>query len=408
MHFQFDRDHINFFLSSEASEIRMEYRKQAEKYADSLRIQTSIRSQWSDLPPTLIAACMEQFSMQERGARKCDLPANALYTGPALEMASSAAAASLHASLLPQQSRILEIAAGIGADSIALARRASALASIEANEVHAKILRHNLDVAGHRNALVLRGRAEDLMPALRLQAFDAIFADPARRSSTQRSTGSRSRNIDVEDYSPPFSFFDALPHKLPILIKIAPAAEAPAGWGVIAVSAGGECKELLLHRNLGLPPLCAMNADSGERWVPEAETRRAIEPESPAWLIEPHGAIIRTGAVAAYCREQGCEPLDPMIAYGWSDHEPPHASWHQRFQILRVEKFNRKGLQRSVKELGFSSGTEIKKRGFPDTPDVIRARLKFTGNRNGVIILTRRGDGHLMIFGVRPSSQGEE
>jgi hypothetical protein len=399
MHFHFTRDHFEFFSSGRASEIHVEYRKQTEKYADSLRIQTALRARWPGLPPAMLAACMAQFALQERGAEKCGLPDTALYTGPALEMASSRAAARLHADLLAPVlrrtggGRLLEIAAGIGADSIALAGAARSLIAIESDPLHALLLGHNLRAAGKRNALVLRGEAERLLHALRIERIDAVFADPARR------TGAR-RNIGIEDYSPPFSFFAALPAALPMLIKIAPAAEAPPDWGVAAVAAGGECKELLLHRGLDLPPRCALDADSGARWI-SGDTRAPIAVAAPAWLIEPHPAIIRTGAVAQYCREQGCEPIDPRIAYAWSDRMPPRSDWHQRFRILRVENYNRKELQRIVAELRFGPSTEIKKRGFPDTPDEVRKRLRLSGTRSGVIILTRRGDGHLMIFGER-------
>lgn len=424
MHFQFNRDHIAFFSSDRAAEIRAEYRRQTEKYADSLRIQTALRAQWSDLPAPILAACMAQFSLQDRGARKCALPAEALYTGDALEMASSASTARLHASLLADAApgasgNVLEIAAGIGADSVPLAGVSRTLVCIEADAVHARMLRHNLDAAGTDNAVVLCGFAEDLTSALRIDRFDAVFADPARReqqppdasrrgevprrahgAGSGAGTGGFRRHVDIEEYSPPFSFFETLPPGLPILIKIAPAADVPDGWSVATVAAGGECKEQLLHRGLSLPPLCAINADTGERWSPNPDTS-PIAVDSPAWLIEPHAAIIRTGAVAAYCRDQGCEPIDPMIAYAWSDSQPAESHWHQRFHILRSAQYQRKELQRIADELGFGPGTEIKKRGFPETPDEVRKRLRLRGKRKGVIILTRRGEGHLMIFAER-------
>ncbi len=408
MQFQFDRDHITFFSSGRAAEIRQEYRRQIEKYADSLRIQTALRVQWSDLPPAMIAACMAQFSLQDRGAIKCALPADALYTGPALEMASSAATARLHASLLAASlpscgGNILEIAAGIGADSVPLSGIARTLFCVEAEPVHAGMLRHNLDAARARNAVVLRGAAEVVIGALRLERFHAVFADPARRKISKHGSatgGSSRRNVDIHEYSPPFSFFESLPASLPVIVKIAPAAGVPDGWGVVTVAAQGECKEQLLHRGLPLPPICAIDAESGERWTPAGHDR-PVEVERPAWLIEPHAAIIRTGAVAQYCREQGCEPIDPMIAYGWSDHEPPASRWHQKFHILHVEKYHRRELQRRVDELGFGPGTEIKKRGFPETTDEVRKRLRLRGDRNGVVILTRQGDGHSVIFAER-------
>lgn len=405
MHYRFEREHIAFFSSGHAAEIRAEYRKQAKKYADSLRIQTALRAQWADLPPALLAACMAQFALQDRAAEKCALPDGALLTAPALEMASSASTAALHASLLPAGQTVLEIAAGIGADSVAIAARTGALLCVESDDLHARMLAHNLALAGARNALVLRGDASQVLRAIRPGAIGAVFADPARRGA--EGHGTKRRVVRIEEYSPPFSIFSDLPASLPALVKVAPAAEAPADWGLASVAAAGECKELLLHRNLDLPALCAIDADSGARWTPGSvlPPRPAMQstgvPDS-SWLIEPHAAIIRTGAVAQYCREQGCEPLDPRIAYAWSEHEPPVSRWHQRFRILRAANYQRRELQRLVDELRFGPLSEIKKRGFPETPDEVRKRLRFEGTRNGVIILTRRDQGHVMLFGERP------
>lgn len=408
----FDREHIAFFSSGLATEIRAAYREQTKKYADSLRIQTALRAQWPDLPPALLAACMRQFALQDRAARKCALPEHALLTPSALEMASSAATAALHAALLPAHAVVLEIAAGIGADSVAIAAHARLLLCCEADDVHARLLAHNLTLAGVRNAVVLRGRAEQLRDAVRLERIDAVFADPARRGVTHDADDARGRSrrvTNIEDSSPPFSFFESLPEHLSVLVKVAPASDAPPGWNVATVAAGGECKEILLHRNLDLPSLCAIDADSGARWIPGAalsprETMPMANIPPGSSLIEPHAAIIRTGAVAQYCREQGCEPIDPRIAYAWSRHDAPASSWHQRFRILHAAKYQRRALQRLADELGFGPATEIKKRGFPETSEVVRKTLKLGGQRDGVVFLTRRGNEHWMLFALRPDA----
>ena len=95
------------------------------------------------------------------------------------------------------------------------------------------------------------------------------------------------------------------------------------------------------------------------------------------------------------------EPLDPQIAYGLSEVEPADSPWHQRFRLLRVEPFNRKRLRSIARELDFSPRTEIKKRGFPDTPEQIRGTLKLQGSTHGVIFIARQGEGHVMGFATR-------
>jgi hypothetical protein len=45
---------------------------------------------------------------------------------------------------------------------------------------------------------------------------------------------------------------------------------------------------------------------------------------------------------------------------------------------------------------------ELKKRGFPQEPESLRPRLKLQrAGRNAVVLLTRRGDEHVMILGRR-------
>lgn len=399
MHFRFTKEHIAFFSTGQAAEILHEYCGQTEKYSDSLRIQTALRSVFPALASDTLQACMVQFQLQRKGRIKCGLHENALYTQDALEMASSAAAARLHASLLPKNSIVLDIAAGIGSDAAQLAAHARGIICVEADSVHASVLRHNLRLGGYNNALVLRGRAESWLPLLQLDRIDAVFVDPARRDSGQFRTAG-ARYVDVSAYSPPLSLLDQLPARLPVLVKIAPAAKAPAGWSRATVAVGRECSEQLLHRNLGLPELCALHADHGLRWTPRASLP-PVHVDQPRFLIEPHAAIIRTGEVAAYLREQNAEPLDPQIAYGLSASAPPDSPWHQRFRLLRIEPFNRKRLRRIARELKFSPRTEIKKRGFPDTPEQIRGALKLSGSTHGVIIIARRGEGHVMAFATR-------
>ncbi len=390
--YRFSTMQTAFLASSDAAEIRAEYRRQAEKYGDSLRIQTGLRAVFPDLETTLLAACIEAFSLEDAAVRKCAFPAGNLCTREALEMASSARAAALHALLLPDHGTVVDIAAGIGGDALAIARHAEGLVCIEADPVHAHMLAHNLSQAGRRNALVLQGTAENWLPLLRHERLAAVFADPARRDG-------RKRHINPEDYRPSLLLFEGLPSILPILVKIAPGAEPPGDWDIATVAAGTQCPEQLLSRNCGLPSVCALDADGGESWVPRSMP--SVQVHEPRYLIEPHAAIIRTGRVADYLREHRAEVIDAHIAYGWSEEPPLPSRWHQSFKLLRVEPFNRKGLRRLVAEMDLGPSTEIKKRGFPETTDELRAQLKLRGTRQGVIIITRREQGHLMMIAER-------
>jgi hypothetical protein len=398
MAFTFTPEHLNF-LSSEASALVDEaLREQTEKYSDSLRIQTSLRKRFPGLEPRHLQALMELAELRPRLLRKCGMHPSSWCAREALEMASSRATAELHANVLPSGGRILDCCSGIGCDAVHLAERNEVLC-IESDPVTARMCRHNLQLV-HASAAVFVGTAEYWSAALRSSALDAVFADPARRDEKRRV-------FDAEDASPPLSFFQRAFPSLPLLVKTAPAARvSDTFWGRIWVSHQRECKEQLLHRGLDLPDRCVIDAASGFRWAPAFVD--VPSPNEARWLIEPNSAVILSGLVAEYLHEQSALPIDPHIAYGLSGARPPDSPLHQSFRILRLEAYHEARMRKAVRELEFGPGTEIKKRGFPHTPEQIRSGLKLSGGKDGVIFIARKGNGHVMIFGERDRAPMDE
>jgi hypothetical protein len=118
------------------------------------------------------------------------------------------------------------------------------------------------------------------------------------------------------------------------------------------------------------------------------------------WLLEPHSALIRSGVLAEFYAERGFKLFDEHIAYGLSAVEPPESAFYQVFRILEAFPYKLKTLRDRIKSRDWGTQTEIKKRGFPDTPETVRAALRLEQverlqqseqQTSGVIILTRRG-----------------
>jgi hypothetical protein len=118
------------------------------------------------------------------------------------------------------------------------------------------------------------------------------------------------------------------------------------------------------------------------------------------WLLEPHSALIRSGVLAEFYAERGFKLFDEHIAYGLSAVEPPESAFYQVFKILEAFPYKLKTLRDRIKSRDWGTQTEIKKRGFPDTPETVRAALRLEQverlqqseqQASGVIILTRRG-----------------
>ncbi|MBL0175240.1 MAG: RsmD family RNA methyltransferase [Ignavibacteria bacterium] len=379
-----------FFEAEAFAQFRLAFHAIFEKYADPLRIQTRLRSDFPSLPPELISAGVAQCLLQQRAVEKTGLPAQALYTRESFEQASSAATARLHASLLHGHGRILEWCGGAGSDTVAIARHAGSVTVFEADAEAASFLRHNVAAAGLANVTVVEALAESAASPRDLASFDALFADPSRRREGRRT-------IRGEQYSPPVSLCLQASETLPTIVKTAPASDfEEASWSRMFVALGDECKEQLLLRGFDVPAVCAVDAASGERWTPSIEAHEAVE--SPKYLIEPHAAIIRTGAVQAYFAEYAAVPSDPMIAYGLSATLPRLTRWHAVFEILDVLPFQRTRVQEAIRLNGFGPLTEIKKRGFRLLPEEVRAMFRFDGTVAGVLICTRIQDEHVVYL----------
>ena len=378
---------VAFLASTEFGRVRGEFHDIIEKYADSFRIQTQLRKRFPALDPALIAAGASASALQRRAAGKTALPSAALFTAQSLEQASSAATARLHARLLADRVRVLEWCGGAGSDTLALSLLADHVTVLEADAVVAAFLRHNIEAAGRANIPVLEDRAEHHASALSLADFDSLFADPSRRSDGRRS-------IAGEHYSPPLSLCERAAASIPTMVKTAPALDlASAFWKRIFVAVGRECREQLLLRGIDAPGVSCIDAESGEQWIPGVAECAA--PELPRYLLEPHAAIIRTGAVRSYLAEFNAVPVDPRIAYGLASAPPPASRWHARFEVLDALPFQRTRLQEAIRAHGFGPATEIKKRGFRLLPDEVRAMFRFDGDSPGVLVCTRIGDTHM-------------
>jgi hypothetical protein len=389
MGIEFTPVHIRFFASARFGEIRERYAELHEKYSDPLGLQTALRRSFRDLDPDLLRAAMAQCHLMNRARAKAHVDHRTLFTRKALEQASSAETSRLHASLLVGMRTLLDICSGIGIDAIALGGSAERIVAIEADASVAAMLGWNLRVNGVPTGLVMRGDARRVLDALRLEHVDGVFADPDRRPGDRRTR-------DAESYSPPLSFLRERFGALPFVVKISPASDMhDPFWKRQFVAVGTECREQLLLRGVDAPPVSVVDAASGERWIPR-EVSQSTGRDGD-YLIEPHNAIVRSGAVSEYLAEFGATPVDPHIAYGLSGVPPVSSRWHRSFRVEERIPWNLRAVQQAIRRHQFGSGTEIKKRGFPLLPEELRAKLRFEGDKSGVLICTRIGEKHVVF-----------
>lgn len=395
----------DFWLQSDGAELLVRTATLLAQYNnDTLRVITRLRTEFPDLPPHIYAKTVECSLARLKARQYGHWTEHGFFTRQSVEQATSPAIARHHAARFSGCQCVLEICTGAGFDTAALAARAQRVISIEADPELAAMARHNLAVQNIHNVEVLCGRAEEVIPTLDISSVDGLWADPSRRMEGQRAD-------DPELYTPPLSFVLGLVGKRRGGIKIAPAATVTVDSAVAHewIGYGNECREQILWIKAPVVQNTVSLIDQQAVFFPVADTTRedivsARAPEELAglYLVEPHNALVRSGVLQSLYAEDCIELIDSHIAYGLSNVQPSPSPFYTRFHILEAFPWNEKLLKSRLREREWGNGTEIKKRGFPQLPEQVRAKLKLPSKgKAGVVILTRVGKGHLAILAER-------
>ncbi|MEV4001045.1 SAM-dependent methyltransferase [Actinomadura sp. NPDC049753] len=360
--------------------------------------------------PPLVAAALTQVRLRRRARAKFGADADRMYfTQAGLEQSTRASVAAYRAGRFADRlpgARVLELGCGIGADLIARARAGLAGDGVELDPLTAEVARANVAAFGLDDLASVRvGDATEEDPA----GFDAVFADPGRRTA-------RGRVFDPRSYEPPLDVVLAMAGQVPAAcVKVAPGIpheavpdDAEAEW----VSVGGEVKEAALWLG-GLAGEVGRRATllasdthlSGTEPHTKAEPQvwtltpqRLDDPDVRAWgryLYEPDGAVIRAHLVGEVADLVGGGLADPHIAYVTSDELRP-TPFASAYEVEDVLPFSVKRLRAELRrrEIGVLT---VKKRGSAVDVDRLRRDLGFGGRRAGrgakelTLVVTRVG-----------------
>jgi SAM-dependent methyltransferase len=347
------------------------------------------------VPPELAAAAMSQATLRVAAVTKFGAEAERLYfTKDGLEQSTRAEVSAHRAARISfaSPSSVVDLGCGIGGDLLALARTGVTTAGVDLDPVRAAVAEANLA------ALELPGAvAVSDATALDLSQFGIVFADPARRTE-------RGRVFDVDAYTPPWSFVEALLTR-PACVKVAPGiphdrvpADVEAEW----VSYRGEVKEAVLwSAQLATTRRRATLIGSRGLATLTAEDDPGPAPARPVgrYLFEPDGAVIRAGLVTAVAAGVDGWLVDEHIAYVSSD-SPTPTPYARGFEVLEELPFQEKQLRAALRARGIGRLT-IKKRGVEVVPEQLRKRLAPRGDADGTLVLTRvAGKGTALL--VRP------
>ncbi|RYU15671.1 class I SAM-dependent methyltransferase [Nocardioides iriomotensis] len=361
---------------------------------DALRTVTLLRKE-PDVEAAVASAALTQVELRRRATAKLGADAARMYFTPdGLEQATRLRVAQHRAArvALADPGSVLDLGCGIGGDLVAFARAGLTAAGIDRDELRVEVARANLDALGLGGAVQVAD-AEGLDTS----GFGVVFADPARRTSAGRV-------FDVDGWSPPWSFAEALLHR-PSCVKVAPGIPhdlVPDGVEAEFVSDEGDVKEASLWspalatvrrratviRPSGLATLTDED-DPGEQGL------RGVG----RFLYEPDGAVIRAGLVTAVAAGVKGGLVDPHIAYVTSD-DAFTTPFARSYEVLAELPFKEKQLKAALRERGIGRVT-IKKRGVDVVPEELRRRLALVGDDEATLVMTRvAGEGTTLL--VRP------
>lgn len=308
------------------------------------------------------------------------------------------------------ETTLIDLTGGFGVDFSYMARKFSRAVYIERQSHLCELSRHNLSCLGISQAEVVCGDSTQIIQST--DHVTMIYADPARRDShggrtfaisdcTPDMTALRDTMLDKADY---------------IMIKLSPmldwhktAADMGSCVGEVhIVSAGNECKELLLvmsKRYSSIESVCCVNDDSTFTFAP-GEAAAAPQPggtpaadgsgatEPPAYLYEPNASLMKAGCFALISRRYGIRQIS-RDSHLFVSPRAVSDFPGRRFAVRAVTSMNK---SEHKKALAGIAKANIAVRNFPMTADALRKKLKLKDGGGTYIFGTTEADGRHVLY----------
>ncbi|WP_432980216.1 class I SAM-dependent methyltransferase [Dactylosporangium sp. CA-233914] len=352
---------------------------------DPLAAASALRAR--GLPPALAAAALTQAELRRKAAAKFGTDAGEmLFTRAGLEQATRATVARRRAARLTAAGvrRVADLGCGVGADTIAFARAGLSVLAVDADPVTAAVAEANVRALDLSEVVLVEPRDATETP---LDAVDAVFCDPARRTSGGR------RVFDPRAYSPPWDFVTALPARVPhTVLKLAPGIDhdlLPEGAEGEWVSVDGDVVEAAAWCGpLARAPRRA-TVIRGEHAFELTGSGSLRAPAGPLgrFLVDPDGAVVRAHLVAELAESLDGTLLDETIAYVTTNADIP-TNFGRRYVITERLPLALKKLRAALRERDVGA-LQIIKRGSAHDVEDLRRQLRLEGSGSAVIALTR-------------------
>jgi hypothetical protein len=382
------------------------------KPGSELAVITTLRGQGHD--PDTVRAALEQVSLRYRLDHWW--PKDWLLTRDGAEAASHPLVAQFHARVISEIlthsgiDRIVDLGAGIGSDSYALAAQGLAVTAWERDQRTAEFLEHNL--RHFANATAIHGNSD-----LTESDSPAYFVDPARRSGTRTSDGNRALpERDPQRWTPPLSAVMARSRTAIAFMKAAPAFEPPRGWTRYCISVNRTLVEIFTSNTSPL------NSDSknfavmidtasqatvviAEGQLPEGQLLERAAPKATELgdsVYEVDPAIYRAGLQQQVATEFGLNTIGNKgmwLTGNQLDHPPTYLRMYKVHAVSPI-----KDLEKMVAHL---PGVAIKNKDSHLESAALRTASKKPDHNMWAVVVTNLNGHDVGILVSRESVTGE-
>lgn len=334
--------------------------------------------------------------LRQKAAAKFTRAAEMFFTRSALEQASAEIVSRHRAKRFAEQgiACVADLCCGAGGDALALAECCRVIA-VDRDATRLLLAGANLHAYRVEGNLTLRqGDVTELEPGS--MGADGFFIDPARR------TEDGSRLYSPEDYQPPLSEILRWQRSIPEGgAKLGPGVDLavlPREAEVEFISVNGELREAALWFG-GLRNNSTISATIFPQGARLSGENPAIGcGEIRSWLYEPDPAVIRAGLVQKVGGMLEAHLLDPQIAFLTGDMPPPSDfAFAKGWGVAEWFPYDERRLKQRLRVLE-AGNIYLKKRGVPIDLSALHKRLRVTGKRSLVVVLTRLQDHPVAIL----------
>ena len=307
--------------------------------------------------------------------------------------------AELAARLLKSQNsencEFADLTGGFGVDFSYMAARLGVKSMYVERQAHlCEAAQENFELLGLKNAIVKNGDGVEVLHAL--EHLKLIFIDPARRDEAGNKV------VSLKDCTPDVTLLqDEILEKAEyVIIKLSPmldwhraVSELKHVREVHIVSAGNECKELLLvlsAQENGPLRVCCANDDQLFSFEEQDEAAVSIAKADDlcGFLYEPNVSLMKAGCFGSISRQYSVKMLAPN-SHLFVSREPVSDFPGRSFRIRAVSSFNKKELKR---QLGSIAKANVATRNFPLSVAELRKRLKLKDGGDIYIFATTLSD----------------